>query len=173
MRSQFNIGILLALLIIIGGHNTKAQNVLTPEELLQLKSTRMVQMHPDGSKLIYAIYTPRTPNEMPGGSHITYMLADLETNQSRPLFDDNIKGSSPLWSPDGKHLAFKMRSNVAYQLFVLPQDEETPIQVTSESNGVNSFKWNPDGKGFAYLSTSSYSSKEKELKKRGYNFIFF
>ena len=78
-----------------------AQDLLTPEELLQLKSTYNVQLHPDGNQLLYIAYTPRTANEAPGGSRKTYMVADLSTQQSKPLFSDDIKGSSPHWNPEG------------------------------------------------------------------------
>ncbi len=148
-------------------------NVLTPAELLQLKSSQIVQIHPDGKQLIYTIYTPRTPNEAPGGSHTSYMLANLNSKTSEPLFKENIKGISPLWSPDGKTLAFKMRVDNAYQVFVRPTEGGKPIQVTNAINGVNSFEWNPNGKGFGYLSTTISPGKEKELKKRGYDFIFY
>ncbi|MCG8579626.1 MAG: S9 family peptidase [Bacteroidales bacterium] len=172
MRSYSIAALLLAMLLLVSTQ-TIAQDILSPDELLQLKSSRTVQMHPDGSKLIYTVYTPRTPNEAPGGSHLQYMLADLETNQSTPLFDDDTKAYSPQWSHDGKHLAFRKRAEGAYQIFVIPDGQNEAVKITNESNGVNSFQWNPDGKGFAYLSTTPASEKEKELKKRGYDFIYY
>ncbi|MCU4154481.1 S9 family peptidase [Carboxylicivirga sp. A043] len=172
MRSLSITSFLLAILLL-ASFQTIAQDVLTPDELLHLKSSRTVQMHPDGIKLIYTVYTPRTPNEAPGGSHVKYMLADLKTNTSTPLFKDDIAGSSPRWSNDGKHLAFRMRTEGANQIFVIPKGQDEAIKITNESNGVNSFMWNPDGKGFAYLSTTPKTDREKELKKRGYDFIFY
>ncbi|MBS2212013.1 S9 family peptidase [Carboxylicivirga mesophila] len=172
MKAIIKTGLSLALLMCIGTL-LHAQNTLTPDELLKLKNSRAVQLHPDGDQLIYAVYTPRTANEAPGGSRTSYILANLKTGESKPLFDEAIKGSSPQWSPDGKHLAFKMRADNAYQIFVLPENATEPIQVSDESNGVNSFEWNPDGTGFAYLSTTPYSAREKELKQRGYDFIYY
>lgn len=172
MKAIIKAGLSLALFICIGTL-LHAQNVLTPDELLKLKTSRTIPMHPDGSQLIYVVYTPRTANEAPGGSHASYMLANLKTGENKPLFDEALKGSSPQWSPNGKHLAFKMKASNAYQIYVLPENGSEPIKVTDESNGVNSYEWNPDGKGFAYLSTTPYSDKEKELKKRGYDFIYY
>ncbi len=164
---------MLALLFLATSFTIHSQGVLTPEELLQLKSSRTVQLHPDGSKLIYTVHTPRTPNEAPGGSHTKYMLADLVTNQSSPLFEDNIKASTPKWSHDGQNLAFRMKTDSGYQIFVIPNGKNKPIKITNESNGINSFQWNPDGKGFAYLSTTPLNKQEKALKKRGYDFIYY
>jgi len=173
MYSTSNVKIVLALVAFLSAFAVKAQNVLSPQDLLQLKTSRTVQMHPNGNELIYTLYTPRTANEQPGGSHVTYKIIDLSTNKSRDLFDNAIKGHSPQWSPDGKHLAFRMRHDNAYQIFVMPSEGGEPIQITNQSNGVNTFQWHPDGKGMAYISTTPNTKREKELKKRGYDFIFY
>ncbi len=172
MKAFIKVSLILSI-FLFAGSALQAQNVLTPEQLLQLKSSRTVQLHPDGNQLIYAIYTQRTPNEAPGGAHTAYMIADLKTRESKPLFTDDEKGTSPLWSPDGKYLAYKKRANEAYQIFVKPAAGGEATQVSKATNGVNTFAWNPNGKGFAYTSTTPTSEKEKELKKRGYNFIYY
>jgi len=150
-----------------------AQNVLSPADLLSLKASRTVQMHPDGNQLIYAVYTPRTANEKPGGSHGKYMLANLKTREPKALFADSLKAYSPLWNAAGDALAFKMVVEGKVQVFVSVGDDFNPIQVTNAVNGVNTYAWNPDGKSFVYTSTSVATDKEKELRKRGYGFIFY
>lgn len=171
MKILFKICTAIVCLFIFSSINLHAQDALTPAELLQLKTSRCVQMHPDGNQLIYAVSTPRTPNEAPGGSHVEYFLAKLKTKETKPLFSKETKGGSPSWSPDGQMLAFKLRVGKHNQVFVISNSDT--IQVTTAPNGVNTYQWNPDGKGFAYTSTTPHSYKEKELKKRGYDFIFF
>ena len=173
MNTFIKNGLISALLVLVSTINLNARDVLTPQELLKLKSCRAVQLHPKGNELIYAVYTPRTANETPGGAHTSYMLADISAKTSVPLFAENIKGRSPLWSPDGKTLAFKMKSDKADQIFVRPAGGGRAIQVTHALNGVNSFMWNPNGNGFGYISSTPYTDKEKELKKRGYDFIYY
>ncbi|WP_430810328.1 MULTISPECIES: S9 family peptidase [unclassified Carboxylicivirga] len=173
MQRINNATFLLALIIFISNYGMQAQNVLSPAELLQLQRARTVQMHPDGKQLLYTVYKPRTPNEAPGGSHAEYRVMDVSTRQSKALFSDQLKGRAPHWSPNGKHLAFKKRTKGHYQIFVLAENSDEAIQVTHQENGVNTFQWHPNGKGFAYLSSTPSSDKEKELKKRGYDFITF
>ncbi|TRX66195.1 S9 family peptidase [Carboxylicivirga sp. M1479] len=173
MKTFIKAYLLLALFITSSIGIIHAQNTLSPEKLLNLKSTRAVQMHPDGQQVLYTIYTPRTPNEAPGGSHVSYMVANLKTYKSTHLFNEEEKVSAPQWSPDGKILAFKKKTDNGYQIFVRPASGGKASQATESASSINSFAWHPNGKGFAYTSTTPTTTEEKELKKRGYDFIFF
>ncbi len=150
-----------------------AQETFTPQDLLEMKSVRGVQISPDGSEIIYIHYTPRTSNEKPGGSHSEYLRMNLKTKNITPLFGD-VKGRSPQWSPDGKYIGFiKKGDNGKNQVFTMPVDGGEISQITNFERNIGSFKWNPNGKGIAFISREVASDKEKELKKRGYGFIFF
>jgi dipeptidyl aminopeptidase/acylaminoacyl peptidase len=46
-------------------------------------------------------------------------------------------------------------------------------KLTNEESGVSFFRWQPGSNGIAYLTPTSESDREKELKKRGYGFIFY
>ncbi len=174
MKSVFKRGFIGMLLCLIAQtFQVTAQDVLTPEELLQLKSAYTVQLHPDGKQLLYVIYTPRTANEAPGGLHPGYMVADIASGQSQTLFSENTHASAPQWSPTGEHLAFLMKKEGTTQIFVVPVAGGDTIQVTNVPSGINSYLWSPTGKAFAFSSTTATSDKEKELKKRGYDFIFY
>ena len=65
----------------------------------------------------------------------------------------------------------KKESNA--QIFVIPTTGGDPIQITDSKSGIKTFQWSPDGKSFAFTSTTPTTDKEKELKKRGYEFIFY
>lgn len=45
--------------------------------------------------------------------------------------------------------------------------------VTSEPGGISYFRWQPGSRGIAFLTRDAASDREKELKKRGYGFIFY
>ncbi len=165
--------IFISLFFIWGEFTLKAQEPLSAANLLSLKSASIVQLHPDGNHLIYKEYTPRTPNEAPGASHVSYLLLDLKTKQSSPVFHDPKDMTAPQWSPDGKYIAFLKRVNKHRQIFVKPFSGGEALQVSHAPNGVNQYQWNPTGKGFAYISTEAYTEKELELKRRGYHFIHF
>lgn len=154
--------------------NVSAQNELKPYDLLALKRVNALQISPDGENVLYAIYTPRTANEKPGGAHVEYKVMSLKDNSSTPLLDKEIKISSPIWSPDGKSLAFiHKKENEKSQVWVIPAEGGEMKQLTKDESGVTYFRWNPNGKGIAYLAKTPKLEKEKELDNRGYGFIFY
>jgi len=169
--------ITLALLFFTGlqGFQTStSQSVLNPNELLSLKRGYIQNLNPDGTALIYLLLTPRGPNEEPGPAHREYFKMNLENSESAPFFPEDIKGSSPRYSPDGKYIAFlTKKEDEPRQVWAMPSAGGDPMQLTHADNDVSYYQWHPDGQGVAYLSMEPKTEKEKELQKRGYDFIFY
>lgn len=164
--------LLLIIMPII--QSSYAQSVLSPADLLSLQACSVIELSPDAGEIIYAAYTPRTANEKPGGSHRAYFKLDMKTNNSSPLFEDSIKGGSPQYSPNGMYISFTyMKEGEKLQVWAIPVDGGEMIQLTHADNDVISYKWQPDGKGIAYLSKEAAPEKEQELEARGYDFIFY
>ncbi len=151
-----------------------AQNELKAFDLLSLKRANTIQISPDGNKVLYAIYTPRTANEKPGKAHVEYMIMSLEDNSSTSLFNKELKVSSPILSPNGKSVGFiYKKENDKSQVWVMPVDGGEMKMLTNSDSDVSVFRWNPNGKGIAYLAGTPRTEREKELARRGYGFIFF
>ncbi len=165
---------LFIICFVIAANVSFGQSVFTPEDLMKLERYSIYQLSPDGKELIYSLSTPRTANEAPGSAHSKYFRMNLKTKEPKPLFEKGVKGSSPQYSPDGKYLAFTWRKEGELtQVWAEPVKGGEMIQLTHAKNGVNFFKWQPDGNGIAYLSTEPKTAKEAELKMRGYDFIFY
>lgn len=95
-------------------------------------------------------------------------IYDVEKDFSYPVTGFKTESSMPLWSPDSQILAYLSKagenSEKKKQIFIKRSPEEAAIQITNAPNGVDSYKWSPDGKGFFYLSTP-----EDEAIKKGKN----
>lgn len=151
-----------------------AQEVLSPADLLALQSCGSIQLSPDGHQILYSLSTPRGPNEPPGASKTTWWKMTLADRASSPLFDGDIKGSSPRWSPDGNSIGFIYgKGKGPRQVWSMPAGGGDIVQMTEAASDVSYFRWNPGGGGLAYLAITPDSDKEKELRSRGYGFIYY
>ncbi len=74
-----------------------------------------------------------------------------------------LEGTSPLWSPDSRNLAYLRWVDGGNQIFAESVDGESRVQVTDGKEGVSAFKWDPAGKGFYYVAPSDES---EEIKRR-------
>jgi len=173
LKSQL-LPFLLSSMFLLGSFQAKSQEVLSPAELLQLESMSGLQVHPVKDELIFSVSTPRGPNEAPGGSKTEYFRDAPSFTSPRPLFSGDIKGRSPQYSPDGAYIGFlHSEKGKPSQLWVMDMSGTLMKKLTNEESGISSFKWQPGKKGIAYLSGSQVSSREKELKKRGFDFIYY
>ncbi len=154
--------------------SASAQGPVTANNLLALKTAGNLQISPDGTEVLYSVSTPRGPNEKPGSPHIAYFRMKLEEGSPTPLFSENINGSSPQFSPDGKLIGFLYAADgESKQLWYMNSQGGEISKLTRAPGAVSYFRWQPGKNGIAYLSESPDTEKEKELKERGYGFIFY
>ncbi len=173
LKSKTYLAFFLSLLLFTFQDN-KGQDILSPKDLLSLQSCRGIQLSPDGNQILYSISTPRSPNDPPGTSQNIYWKMTLMDKVTNPLFNGEIKGSSPRWRPDGKTIGFLYgKGKGLKQVWAMPAGGGEIVQLTHAESDVSYFRWNPGGGGLAYLALTPASDKEKELKERGYGFIYY
>ncbi len=175
MKRSYRIGLVFAFVFALSGWQAGlAQEVFKASDLLSVERAGLYDLSPDGSEMIYAVFTPRGSNEEPGGMHRKYFRMNLESQVRTALFEEGIKGGSPRYSPDGAYISFTHKKDDGEtQVWAMPVDGGEMIQLTDAEDGVGYYKWQPDGKGLAYLSKEPKTDKEKELEERGYGFIFY
>jgi Tol biopolymer transport system component len=78
--------------------------------------------------------------------------------RTRPLTDGSFEDVSPVWSPDGRRIAFARRFLDAprwtpgRQLWLMDANGSRPVQLTDSTNDDHSsFAWSPDGKKLAFV----------------------
>jgi len=172
---KFYLTIILSLgIMLFMPHMTDGQDPLTPEDLLKLKTIGVVQISPENKEVIYSVSTPRGPNDKPGASTRQYLRASLNNWVPTPLFENRAGASSPRYSSDGKHIGFLYANEgESRQVWVMNSTGGNIKKLSNEPSGVSQFKWQPGKNGIAYLSRAMTSTREKELKERGYDFIFY
>jgi len=126
-------------------------------DLSKLRSVGAVALSPDGKHIAYTI----TMRDEPGRPYGQLWIMDLATQKSTRIGGDKDRGGSPLWSPDGKWLAFFGKQGDKSGLLIAKPDGSDVTALVSPG-GTNSplpgagneVAWSPDSKQIAYISST-------------------
>ncbi len=146
----------LALIWLAAVHSSAAQG-LASADLSRLRSVGSVAVSPDGHRLAYTIVM----RDRPGRPYGQLWIMDLATQKSARVGGEKDSGGSPLWSPDGRLVAFAGNQGGKTGLFVGHQDgsEVTSLAPTTGTNSPlpgtgREMAWSPDGKQIAFISST-------------------
>jgi dipeptidyl aminopeptidase/acylaminoacyl peptidase len=130
---------------------------LTSSDLSRLRNVGSVQLSPDGHRIAYTVVM----RDRPGRPYGQLWIMDLATQKSARIGGDKDTGGGPLWSPDGKWLAFDGSQGDKSGLLLVRVDGSDVTFLASWS-GTNSplpgtgneMTWSPDGKQLAFISST-------------------
>jgi len=110
--------------------------------------TKELDWSPDGKYLAFA------ERKSPDSAATVYLLS-LDTLEKRTLTfpAEGILGdSNPVFSPDGKSVAFLRDRLDTQEIFVVPAGGGTPRQVTFDNRIIMGISWNADGRDLIFSS---------------------
>lgn len=130
------------------------------EDLLKIKFVGAPQISPDGASAIYPVkFIDEEKNKY--FAHLWHM--DMGTKESRRFTNGEVADTHPLWSPDGKHIAFLRTKEKKTQIWSMPSDGGEPQQNTDLPEGaITSFEWSPDSKRLVFTFRPKHPDWTKE-----------
>ncbi len=121
-----------------GAWNRAAAQLLPPTQH-PIVGARMPALSPDGSQLAF-VYRGDIWITSSRGGHATPLTSHIETD------------AYPLFSPDGKWIAFASKRNGNWDIFAIPAAGGPPQQLTWHSGADIPQGWSPDGKFLLFCS---------------------
>jgi dipeptidyl aminopeptidase/acylaminoacyl peptidase len=126
-----------------------AKRAFSIEDLYRYRHVEDMHVSPDGRTIALALaaYDLGTAKRT---SHIWLMDADGGNARQFTFSDGNER--SPIFSPDGKWIAFVREAGDNTELYIIPVNGGGARRLTNVSTGVSDPLWAPDGKSIAFSS---------------------
>lgn len=143
---------------------TNEKSYLTIEDLISLPTLSGINISEDGKNVAFVKNTA----DWEGNRYRNHLwIYEKNKGKSRSLTANDLESTSPLWSPDSRHIAYLSSvgdgEEKKNQIFIESLGGYSRVQMTDDIEGVSKFKWDPAGKGFYYVAQSNVS---EEVKKR-------
>ncbi|MHA6799419.1 S9 family peptidase [Bounagaea algeriensis] len=126
----------------------ETRRAIEPNDLFRFRFVTAADLSPAGDSVAFAL--TRTDVEA-NTEHTDLVLVDVETGQQRQLTHVDAGNTQPMFSPDGREIAFLSTRSGLPQIFALPVDGGEARQVTTMPHGVGDGPvWSPDGSRIAF-----------------------
>ncbi|HEX9755205.1 MAG TPA: S9 family peptidase [Gemmatimonadales bacterium] len=156
MRYLFLFGWSVLSPTLLPAQERPSDTLLTVNRYLDYETVGAPRVSPDGSQVIW---TRSSVNKMKDLFESGLWLMNADGAKQRFL----VKGSNPVWSPDGSRIAYLADGEPGgSQVWVRYMDAEgSTIQITRELKAPGNIKWSPDGKwiGFSMFVPATASWK--------------
>ncbi|HKB41692.1 MAG TPA: S9 family peptidase [Gemmataceae bacterium] len=168
-RPALLLGLALCLLPAAAFGDGPARRVPTVDDLLTINALVAARISPDGKWVAYGVTHPDFKQD----AFVTQLwLADIAGGKTRQLTRGDKSAGNPLWSPDGRWLAFTSdRAGDKSQVFVISPEGGEAVQLTKSEAGVGGYAWSPDGKSIAFTATVSDKDAAKARQEHLGDFV--
>jgi len=139
-----------------------AKHAIAFDDLIQMHRVGEAQVSPDGKWVAYTVSTP----DMDANRGVSNIWIVPATGGAAMQLTQSGPDSSPVWSPDGKTIAFLSSRSGDSQVYLLSMDGGEAKPLTTISTGVDIAKWSPDGKTIAFTSGVYPDCKDDECNRK-------
>lgn len=149
MHSIFIRAIPVAILLALSAQAEAAGRPFRFEELAKAERIGGFNLSPDGRWIAYAVGTPVVSENR---TKSAIWLAPVGPGAPRRLTSGEKRDSDPLFSPDGRRVAFLSNRDGSSQIWTVDLSGGESAKATSFPTEVSGFRWSPDGRWFVIVS---------------------
>ena len=150
-RARLRSGFVCAMLFCwcLGGRAQEgAKHPITFDDLIHMHRVSEAQVSPDGKWVAYTVATP----DMEANRNASNLWMVATSGGEALQLTQSGHDLSPVWSPDGKTIAFLSSRSGTSQVYLLSMEGGEAKEFTHLSTGADLVKWSPDGKTIAFTS---------------------
>lgn len=123
---------------------------LDKDTFFKMESVSGPQISPDGTQIVFA---RGFIDIMKDQASSNLWIIDTRGERLRQLTEGTWRDSAPIWSPDGKRLAFLSDRSGSTQIHVMWADTRETLQLTRVERSPGGIKWSPDGKSILFTTS--------------------
>ena len=149
------VGLPVIVVAALSGSHAQPTNALTVERFMNMHWISSVQISPDSFRVIYTIDAFDR-----GQNVVSSSLFSISSSGGEPRkLADGVspipvpERTAPMWSPDGKQIAYLSRREEGNQIWLIKEGEVRSQRLTSAPADITYFRWSPDGRQIAYIAT--------------------
>ena len=141
----------LAATVVWSGATADAQQkrLFDKATFYDMESVSSPLVSPDGSTVLFSRGYVDTRSDQ---NRSNLWVIGMDGARLRQLTDGDWSDSSPVWSPDGRRIAFLSDRSGSTQLHVMFADTREQLQLTRLERAPGSITWSPDGRQIAFTS---------------------
>jgi dipeptidyl aminopeptidase/acylaminoacyl peptidase len=125
----------------------ETQRLLDKETFMEMESIRSPDISPDGGQILFS---RQWVDKMEDRYRSNLWIVDADGQRARELTHGDWRDFSPVWSPDGKKIAFLSDRDGTTQIHVMWLDTREVAQLTHVTRTPGSLRWSPDGQKLAF-----------------------
>jgi dipeptidyl aminopeptidase/acylaminoacyl peptidase len=148
--------------VLAAAVSAQSGRAMTIDDVMALKQVQDAQISPDGRWVAYVVSAADFKEDA-----FNPDVWVVSTSGGEPIrLTTSIKSDNhPIWSPDGKRLAFVSTRDGKPQIYLISPFGGESEKLTDSKTGVQSMQWSPDGKRIAYVAVQEPTPDEEKKEK--------